>query len=332
MATVPILSPLAMNAAASLWQTVVDFPFGLGESPFWRGMEDRLYWLDIPGGQFLRLHVPSGTLERWDLPDQPGCAAPTRTGGFVIATRHGIQRAHGWGMPLQEMVPAPYDTTRIRFNDGKCDPWGRFWAGTYVDARDRPDGALYCLQPMFQRRPDQREFHADFRLMESGVTAANGLAWSPDGRTVYWADTLAHTIRSYALKGQGKDIELASPQVFARFPPKPDGWTFDSTLGQGYGGRPDGAAVDSRGRYWVAMYEGARVVCLDPQGHLVAEYPTPVQCPTMVCFGGPDLRTLYLTSASANRSPAELAHHPLSGGVFSMRVDVPGLPVNVYQD
>lgn len=100
----------------------------------------------------------------------------------------------------------------------------------------------------------------------------------------------------------------------------------------GYGGRPDGAAVDSEGNYYVAMFEGQRVLKLSPGGEVLAEIPTPVVCPTMVCFGGDDLQTLYLTTARHGRPAAELAAMPLSGAVFSMRVTVPGLPVNFFAD
>ena len=113
------------------------------------------------------------------------------------------------------------------------------------------------------------------------------------------------------------------------FPRKPAGWQYGQP---GYGGRPDGAAVDAEGCYWVAMFEGARVLRLSPQGEILQELPLPAQCPTMPCFGGEDLKTLYVTTARHKRGAQELADYPQSGCVFSTRVSVPGLPVNFFQD
>ena len=161
----------------------------------------------------------------------------------------------------------------------------------------------------------------------------NGLAWSPDSRTAYWADTSRHVIHAWDFDLQANT--LGAHRRFQRFPPKPDGWQLDphATVDQrSYGGRPDGAAVDVQGNYYVAMYEGQRVCQFSPDGRLLAQYPTPVPCPTMPCFGGDDLQTLYLTTSRQKRSAAELAAFPASGCVFSMRVDVPGLPVNFFAD
>jgi len=153
------------------------------------------------------------------------------------------------------------------------------------------------------------------------ITTSNGLAWSPDGRTLYWADTLTHAVRAFDF-----DVDagsLSNGRVFVCFAPKADG---DDIAG--YGGRPDGAAVDRDGAYWVAMFEGQRLLRIGADGGVLEEHALPVQCPTMPCFGDRDLRTLYVTTVRANRSAAELAAQPLAGCVFSRRADVPGLPVN----
>lgn len=322
----PAPLPRAEALAAGPWQCAVNQPCELGESPFWHPTEERLYWVDIVGQRLWRQHPASQTLECWDLTQSPGSIAPTRHGGLLMALRDGIYLAARWGETPQKLADAPYDSSRIRFNDGKCDPWGRFWVGTYVESRDRPDGALYCLnrrdrpQPLLLR-------------MAGGVMGSNGLGWSADGRTLYWADTAGHVVNRFAVRPTaGFPPDIGAMQVHARFDRKPPGWSADSGDTASYGGRPDGAAVDSLGRYWVAMYEGSRVVCLDANGSLVAAYPTPAACPTMVCFGGPDLRTLYLTTARAKRGERELQRHPYSGAVFSMRVDVPGQPVAFYED
>ena len=163
------------------------------------------------------------------------------------------------------------------------------------------------------------------------ATTANGLAWSPDKRTLYWADTPSHTV--WAWDHDLSSNTLSAQREFARFKAKPEGWlpdAMDANNG-GYRGRPDGAAVDVQGNYWVAMFEGRRVCQFAPDGSLLAEFVVPLQCPTMPCFGGEDLKTLYLTSARHHRNTAELAAFPLSGSVLSMRVEVAGLPVNFFQ-
>ncbi len=157
----------------------------------------------------------------------------------------------------------------------------------------------------------------------AGITVSNGLAWSPDGRTMYWSDTKAHTV--YAFDVDAASGELGPRRVFASFTPKVAGASLD-----GYGGRPDGAAVDVEGCYWVAMFEGQRLLRLAPDGALLREVRLPVRCPTMPCFGGADLKTLYITTARENRPAAELAAQPLAGCVLSLRVDVPGLPANLF--
>jgi sugar lactone lactonase YvrE len=157
--------------------------------------------------------------------------------------------------------------------------------------------------------------------MGEGLTVVNGLAWSPNGRTMHWSDTKAHTI--YAADYDPPSGTLSRKRVFASFPVKEPGQTL-----QAYGGRPDGAAMDSQGCYWVAMFEGQRLLRLSPEGEVIREVELPVRCPTMPCFGGPDLKTLYITTSRANRAATELIEQPYAGCVLALDVDVAGLPVN----
>lgn len=306
------------------WQTLVAPPSELGESPFWHPDEQMLYWVDIPARQIHRANVFMGAVQRWSMPTEPGCIAPARThgeaSGLIIALRDGIYRAMAWGGPLQRLVAADHDTASTRFNDGKADPMGRFWAGTMYEPRDKADAKLFSFDGRMDKAPA-------LELKASNATIANGLAWSPDASIIYWSDTTAHTIRAWDWNPQSN--AMSRGRVFRQFPGKPDGWQAGMS---GYGGRPDGAAVDVEGNYYVAMYEGARVLKLSPSGELLADLAVPAQCPTMPCFGGDDLKTLYLTTARHNRPAAELQTYPDSGCVFSMRVDTPGLPVNFFQD
>ena len=295
--------------------------FELGESPFWHPTEQMLYWVDIPGQHVYRWHAMTAHAQSWAMPSEPGCIAPAQSGGLVIALRDGIYRARDWGGALEKLADAQHDTRTTRFNDGKADPTGRFWAGTMYEPRTAASAQLFCL--------DQ----GVLEVKVSHATIANGLAWSPDAKTIYWADTPTHTVRAW--DWQAQTSAMSGERVFKTWPVKPKDWQFGQPGLPGqqpYGGRPDGAAVDVQGNYYVAMFEGARICKLSPAGVELASLPVPAQCPTMPCFGGDDLKTLYVTTANYNRSAPELQAFPNSGCVFSMRVDVPGLPVNFYVD
>ena len=306
------------------WQTVCSNHFLLGESPFWHPFEHMLYWVDIAGKKVVRANIYMGTVEQWDMPTEPGCIAPAATGGLVIAMRHGVFRAKTWGGALELVARLPYDTSFVRANDGKCDALGRFWVGTVDEQKTQRAAELFSIDARGARAPEIQR-HAGNAL------TGNGLAWSVDSRTVYWADTSSHIVHAWDFDLQGN--ALRNPRTFLEFPAKSTDQAANQAADQPvYGGRPDGAAVDALGNYWVAMYEGQRLCQFAPDGTLKAQYPTPAMCPTMPCFGGEDFKTIYLTSARKGRSPEELASFPESGGVFAMRVDVPGLPVNSFVD
>ncbi len=286
----------------------VSEPMLLGESPMWHPDENALYWCDIAGHALHRLDPATGRRDTWSFPSEPACCVPAVEGGLLIAMRSGVFRFDPATGERRALARPRYDPKTERYNDGKADAFGRLWCGTLHDARE-PKAALYRIARGRTAR------------MADGITVSNGLAFSPDGRTLYWADTTAHTV--YAFDFDVGDCELSRRRVFARFPSRVPGEPPER-----YGGRPDGAAVDALGRYWVAMYEGARLLCIDAAGRTVGELALPVRCPTMPCFGGRDLRTLYVTSARAGRPADELAREPLAGCVLAMRVDVPGLPAN----
>lgn len=306
------------------WQTAVTQPDELGESPFWHPDEQMLYWVDITGQQIHRLNTFMGSVESWAMPSEPGCIAPARlagckdSGAFVIALRDAIYGASQWGGALRRLTPALHKPDVTRFNDGKADPAGRFWVGTISSPRDAAEAQLFSLDA---RLPGPWAL----KRQAGNAIVANGLAWSPDASTMYWTDTTTHTIRAWDFNPD--TANLTHERVFKRWSGKPAGWLPGDA---GYGGRPDGAAVDVQGNYWVAMFEGARVLQISPAGDVLADIAVPARCPTMPCFGGADFKTLFLTTARHGRSAAELAVYPDSGCVFSMRVDVPGLAVNFF--
>jgi sugar lactone lactonase YvrE len=318
--------------APEAWQSVTPHIASLGESPFWHPHEQMLYWVDISGKQILRANIYMRTVYTWDLPSEPGCMAPAAGGGLVMALRDGVFRALTWGGPLQRLATLDYDPATTRANDGKCDALGRFWVGTIDETRTLRNAALFCVDAHDMARTGAAQVRCMINPADLPATTANGLAWSPDNKTMYWADTPGHTV--WAWDHDLRTNALSQRRVFASFKPKPEAWLsegIDAHNG-GYRGRPDGAAVDVQGNYWVAMFEGRRVCQFAPDGSLLAEFSVPMQCPTMPCFGGEDLKTLYLTSARHHRSASELVAFPLSGSVLSMRVEVAGLPVNFFRD
>jgi sugar lactone lactonase YvrE len=283
----------------SPFECVLDARARLGECPVWSSDEQALYWVDINAPSLNRFDPKSGANVAWPMPSSIGSFALRAQGGFVAALRDGIWLVDRAGRLGDRVAEAPYDPAHHRFNDGRADRAGRFWVGTMNERRDAASGALYCLD----------EYFALNRVLD-GITISNGLAWSPDQRTLYHADTPARTISAYAF--DAANGTLSDRREFAHF----DGETE----------RPDGAAVDSDGCYWTAFYRGGKVVRLSARGERLAEFPLPAMCPTMCAFGGPDLRTLYVTTARQMREADELARLPQSGGIFAMRVDVPGLP------
>jgi len=279
----------------------------LGESPLWCTDTASLYWCDIEGRRVHRLQPDSGAAACWAFDTEPACCALGRDGRLRVACRDGLWALDVHTGARERLVAAPYDTAAERFNDGRCDAAGRWWIGTLRDRRDAPLASLYRWADGWLMR------------MSGEVTVANGLAFSPDQRTLYWSDTTAHTI--YAQDHDPATGAIRARRVFARFEPKPSSGDLS-----GYGGRPDGAAVDAQGCLWVACFEGSRLVRLSPSGEQLGELPLPVRCPTMPCFGGPGLRTLYITTARHGRPADELAAQPWAGHVLAVPVGVPGLP------
>ena len=280
----------------------------LGECPVWHSQESALYWIDIDGCAVHRFHPQTETHRQWATPSEPGCIAIHGDGGLLVALRFGLALLNTQSGQLTHITDAPYDPATTRFNDGRCDAAGRLWVGTIYEPRDRPDAALFCVE------------HDVLRDSGKRATVSNGVAFSPDNRTLYHSDTTSHQVRAYA-------FDLATATLGAARIVK----QFSTDRNHQYGGRPDGATVDRDGAYWCAMYEGGRLLRLSPDGEILREVMLPVRCPTMMAFGDDDLRTLYITTVSNKRSAEELAQHPLSGCVLRLRVDVPGLPEHIYR-
>jgi sugar lactone lactonase YvrE len=280
-------------------ECVLDVKASLGECPVWSVDEQALYWVDINAPSLNRFDPSTGRNTAWPMAASIGCFALRRSGGFIVALRDGFWLVDRQGRPERKVADPPYDATHHRFNDGRVDPRGRFWAGSMNERRDAATGKLYRLDAALE-----------LTAMIPGVTISNGLAFSPDGRTLYHADTQTRTINAWDFDAPTGGI--ANRRIFAQFADEAE--------------RPDGAAVDREGCYWTALYRAGKVLRLSPRGERLAEYVLPAMCPTMCAFGGPDLKTLYITTARQRREADELRRLPQSGGLFAMRVAVPGLP------
>lgn len=295
------------------WDPLPVAPSRLGESPMWHPVTRQLYWCDIVAGELHRWDSAQAQHQSWSLGSEVACCAPVSDGTLLLALRSGIAHFDPVTGRTTQIVGAPYDASMERFNDGKVDPMGQFWVGTLYEPRHPPLARLHRLT--------SGPAGPQLQVLAEGITVSNGLAFSPDGQIAYRSDTTSHTLwRAELLDGGSRVGPWA---VWARFPLRQPGQPL-----QAYGGRPDGAAVDSLGCYWVAMYEGQRLLRLDPSGQVLQKFALPVRCPTMPCFGGDDLKTLFLTSARQGRPADELLTQPLAGCVLQTRVEVPGLPLH----
>lgn len=283
-------------------------PMLVGECPLWHPAERNIYWVDIAGYKVHRVHPLTGEHREWLMGSEPAALAMHSHGGLVVATRNGFVHLNTANGDITPIAAAPYDTVITRFNDGCVDAAGRFWVGTIYEPRDKPAAEMYCL-----------ERGVVSLKWSGGMTNSNGLAFAPEQRAMYHADTSSHRIDRYNF-----DVETGVVSHQQQF------HQFSMDKANNYGGRPDGAAVDSEGAYWCAMFEGGRLLRFSPEGELLREIALPLRCPTMLAFGGDDLRTLYITSASHGRSPQEREQYPLTGRVLSLRVDVAGREEPMY--
>ena len=289
------------------WSTLPIAADLLGECPTWDVETQTLYWTDIPGKRLQSWHPASGAHCVWPMPDEVGSFALRRQGGAILAMRGGYALFDFTTRSLRKLPSPSYDSKVMRFNDGRAGPDGRFYAGTMYEPRGRTEGRLYRLD-------------ADLtwsELPETACIVSNGLAFSTDGRTMYHSDSSLSRIDAHAFDAATGGI--GPPRIFARIPKPAD-------AGGVKLGHPDGATVDAENCYWSAMYDGKRIVRFSADGRIDREIPFPVRCPTMVCFGGEQLDTLFVTSSRNERSAEELAAQPDAGKVFVAKVDVRGVP------
>jgi L-arabinonolactonase len=268
---------------------------GLGECPTWDERAGRLLWIDVTGRRLSGCNFDGSELERQALPDIPGSFALRELGGRLTAYRRRLSIFDQAGQEQSVPVPAGWNGERERFNDGACDKQGRFWVGTMDRKLTDPVGALYRLDPDLSAH-----------RVDEGFGLSNGIAWSPDDRTMYHCDTVPPVIFV-------RDFDLESGQVSGRRPFV----TFDPGTGA-----PDGCAVDTEGFLWVAVPGAGAIKRFDPSGRLERSVPTPVANPSSVTFGGEAFRTLFITSIG--RQDGDSGSGP-DGAVFAFEAGVEGL-------
>lgn len=276
---------------------VWDLRATLGEGPVWAEGEQALYFVDIVGRAIHRYRPESGETTSWEAPNRPGFLVPLSDGTFLCGLKDGLHRfdpATG-RFNLDLLVEAELPDNRI--NDGHVDRLGRLWFGTMHDAETSPTGSLYAVTQEAGRLHIHRQ--------DEGYIVSNGPALSPDGRTLYHNHSPAQTIFAFDVDDAGG---LSNRRVFA-------------TLADGY---PDGIAVDSAGFLWVGVWQGGRIERLAPDGTRVDPIPLPARNVTKVAFGGPDYRTVFVTTARKGLSPAQLDQEPLTGGLFAFGTSIPG--------
>lgn len=283
--------------AGDIW-CVVESGDRLGEGPCWAAAEQRLYWFDIKGRR-LNWHAPErGQHGSFDLPVRASAAAPRAGGGLLLATEAGLadfDTGTGAFALHEAMTFAP----GFRTNDGKVDIRGRFWWSTMDDHHGERPGALY-----------RTDADGTTRQILDGIHIANTVSMSPDGRTFYLADSRLGVI--FACDPE----DMTTRRVFARVPPAD--------------GAPDGSAVDADGYLWNAQWGAARIVRYDPAGGVDRIVPMPVTQPTSLAFGGPDLATLYVTSAWDGLDANTRTAQPLAGGLFAFEPGVTGLALPAF--
>jgi len=274
----------------------------LGESPVWIADRGLLIFVDITGRKLYRYDPVTNNVRHVNVDEDIGCVAVARGGGYVAGMRSGIWLLNESGTKRRKLVSNPEDQAGSRFNDGRVDPAGRYLAGTLDESKKVGNAGLY--------RCDSR----GLVKLDTGFMTSNGLAFSPDGQTLYFSDTPRFVI--YKFDYDPATGEAANRREFVRIEPT----AADR-------GRPDGAAVDAEGCYWASLYEGGRVARFDPDGKLMSTHALPVRCPTMPAFGSADLKTLFVTTARDKNPPPGVG---TGGELYSLQVDVPGLPNTLF--
>tara|TARA_B100001123_G_scaffold132320_1_gene153487 strand:- start:5364 stop:6236 length:873 start_codon:yes stop_codon:yes gene_type:complete len=273
----------------------------LGEGPIW--FDNQLFWIDIELGHLHIYHPADDGKETFKLPWKIGTVVPRKSGGLVLGTEKGFVLFDPKSEKVIPLPNPPHETMAGRFNDGKCDPQGRFWAGTKASQDGVATGHLYRLDPDFQ-----------CTVIQEGIGCSNGLAWTADQSTFCYIDSFKNRIEAYDFDPDSGSIE--NQRIIKDTPEGHEPPVFD------------GMTIDSEDRLWVARWGGWSIQCIDPStGEVLEQVEVPVRKTTACWFGGPDLSDLYITCASIDESEKQLKKQPLAGSLFRCRPGATGIPV-----
>ena len=286
------------------YELLVDAKAIIGEGPIWDEQINKLYWVDIKSCLVHRYDPDTGLDEQVNVGKMVGAVAVRLDGSLIAALEDGFYNVD-FAAAAVEPVWQTGKEVGNRFNDGKCDPDGRFWAGTMSLGEDRPSGSLYRLDAD----------HAVRRLL-GGVTVSNGLAWSADRRTVYYIDSPCREVWSFDYDRTGTC--LANKKTVVRI-----------AEGEGF---PDGMTIDVQGRLWVAQWGGSRICCYDPaSGAKIEEIRFPVEQVSSCTFGGRNLDELYVTTAWNTLSASARLAQPQAGGLYRVKTAARGFTADRYR-
>ena len=286
-------------------ELILDARNATGESPLWGVSEQSLYWVDIPHKKLMRWHAPTRKTQSWLVPEMLACIAwAGDSDQWIAGMESGIFElsfsTHG-ELQCRLIEAVRHAQAGMRFNDGRCDRQGRFWAGTMVKdmAKATPIGAVYCY-----------EKSSGLKKCLEGFMTPNGLAFSPDGRTMYLSDSHPSVQKIWSFDFDPSSGTPSNQRLFVDMLPLP--------------GRPDGAAVDEEGFYWICANDAGLIHRFSPTGKLDRSLTVPVKKPAMCSFGGENLDILFVTSIRPDG--IDLSDQPLAGGLFALRPGVRGLP------
>jgi sugar lactone lactonase YvrE len=276
----------------------------LGESPVWSSTEQALYWVDILEGTLFKYCLVNAELLRWEFDFTIGCIGLCKDGRIVMATGAGVQIFCPITEVLEFISHPEVQIIGNRFNDGKVSPDGRFWFGSMDDRPEKGlTGSLYCLDASL-----------GIKNWGSALRVSNGLAWSPAGDFMYHSCSRSGVVFRYSYSLI--DGEIGPREIFIEMREE---W-----------GRPDGAAVDIDGRYWICGAGKGRINCFSSDGNYLGHFETPTPHPTMPCFGGADLKTLFFTSSREGYTAEMLIMHPGAGDLYQVPMPTPGVPVGKF--
>ena len=276
----------------------------LGEGPNWVESENAVYWLDIIGKKVHRLCLTKGEKKTWQFDFEITSIAEREQGGFVCTLRDGFAFIDFESGEVENIAILEADLPGNRFNDGKVDAQGRYYAGSMDEDEKASSGSLYRL-----------DSDLSAHKLDQDYIITNGPAFSPDGKTAYHNDTIKRCIYAYDV---AEDGSLSHRRVFVQFDDESEGY-------------PDGMTVDADGNIWQASFAGYRITRFSPQGEVIDVWDMPVKNITSCTFGGKNLDTIYFTSARLFLTDEDIAERPLSGSLFSFKPGVKGLPTNKFK-